>query len=316
MTLNGSGSSDPNAYRWSWGDGTNTYNPTGPSPTITLPSWGVYDVALEVTYPTGIVSTDSVRITAGDTIAPRTTAAVVGTMNADGVYTSKVDVTLTATDACTGVKEIHYTINGAETVYRVDPVAKVASTTFSLVNSGTYVITFWAVDNAGRASSPVQIAPVPVNNGGGGGGGGGTCVGVTLYSDGSGQLLYALDGNTYQPVTGPVTVCGTIDMLAYGYTTPSANVELVQTLLITVDITVSGTVQGLIDLVHQYVTDQNVANELSAILASASNATTPSDQDAYLQEFKKKVQAQSGKKITAEVAGILTRAADFIINNN
>jgi len=40
VTLNGSGSSDPNAFLWTWSDGTNTYTATGPAPTITLPFGG------------------------------------------------------------------------------------------------------------------------------------------------------------------------------------------------------------------------------------------------------------------------------------
>src|SRR6266511_5193762 len=156
LTLDGTGSSSPGGapltYAWTWTDGANTYNATGAAPAVTFPRWGTYAVGLQVTDTSGLTSPDTVNITVGDTIAPRTTASVVGTRNENGVYTSAVTVTLTSRDACTGVKEIHYTIDDAEHVVTFTPVA-VASTLFTVSDSGTHAITFWSVDNAGRVSS-------------------------------------------------------------------------------------------------------------------------------------------------------------------
>jgi hypothetical protein len=54
-----------------------------------------------------------------------------------------VTVDLTATDSCSGVKEVHYSVNGVETVVPGD----IATFIISNAVEGIYNTPFWAVDN-------------------------------------------------------------------------------------------------------------------------------------------------------------------------
>lgn len=86
-----------------------------------------------------------------DTTPPVSTATVSGTIG-NGIYISDVFITITAQDA-SGVKEIHYTINGTETV------VPGATATISLTADGVYGVSYFAVDNAGNAEvSPYSVA--------------------------------------------------------------------------------------------------------------------------------------------------------------
>lgn len=101
--------------------------------------------------------------------APVSTAVISGTLGQNGNYTSAVTATITAQDDG-GVKEIHYLVNGVETV--------VAGSTASieLASDGVYTISYFAVDNAGLAevaqpltvtidkTSPSVISTIPAIN--------------------------------------------------------------------------------------------------------------------------------------------------------
>jgi hypothetical protein len=66
---------------------------------------------------------------------------------ANGWYITNVDVTLTSTDnGGSGVKEIHYAINGNEMV------VSAAIAMFSITSEGTNTLDYWAVDNATPAN--------------------------------------------------------------------------------------------------------------------------------------------------------------------
>jgi hypothetical protein len=78
-----------------------------------------------------------------DTAAPVTAAAVHG--NGSGnTYINHAAILLKAADAMSGVKEIHYIINGSETV------VPNANATINLNQVGTYTIQYRAIDNAGN----------------------------------------------------------------------------------------------------------------------------------------------------------------------
>ena len=81
-----------------------------------------------------------------ESIAPVSTAAVTGTVGANGIYTSSPTVTITAEDLY-GVSEIHYIVNGAETVVS-GPTA-----TFTLSSDGNYDLSWWAVDKYGNVEA-------------------------------------------------------------------------------------------------------------------------------------------------------------------
>lgn len=153
LTLDGSGSSDPDGdpltYTWTWDAGS----AKGVSPTVSLP--------LEATVITLAVSdgkttaTDTISIAVQDTTPPVTTA----TGGSGNWYNANVISTFSATDSCSGVKEIHYTVNGAETVVLGGSVSVV------ITSEGTNAITYYAVDNAGNIESPnsftVKIDKMP-----------------------------------------------------------------------------------------------------------------------------------------------------------
>jgi hypothetical protein len=93
------------------------------------------------------------------TPAPVTTARLGGLQRADGWFRSNVTVTLTATDAVNGIREIHYrTDNGAETVVRPAALAATATATLTVSQVGTHVVSAWAVDGRGNAEPPKTTA--------------------------------------------------------------------------------------------------------------------------------------------------------------
>ncbi len=142
VTLDGSGSSDPEGdeltYAWTWDGGS----AEGINPTVTLP-YGITTVTLTVS-DGEYEDTDQVDITIGDTTPPTTSAILEGELGNNGWYISDVTVTFTSTDTCTGVKEIHDTINGDEIV------TSGYTASFTLNQDGTYAVTYWSVDNAGN----------------------------------------------------------------------------------------------------------------------------------------------------------------------
>ncbi|UCH96035.1 MAG: PKD domain-containing protein [Candidatus Aminicenantes bacterium] len=78
-----------------------------------------------------------------DTVNPETTAAIHG--NGSGnIYINHATIILEASDTMSGVKEIHYIINGSETVVFN------SKATINLNQVGTYTIEYWAMDNAGN----------------------------------------------------------------------------------------------------------------------------------------------------------------------
>lgn len=161
------------------GGGTNTAAGQAPqfqSPytsanvTITIPSdanpgaWSVTEVTIQgfngnaysptqldfTSFPTGSVTAFAVDPPAPpDTIAPTTTATPEA-----GWYNTDQTVSLTATDNAggSGVKEIHYSINGG-----AETVVAGSSASFVLSAEGSYTISYYAVDNAGNAESPNSL---------------------------------------------------------------------------------------------------------------------------------------------------------------
>ncbi len=85
-----------------------------------------------------------------DVTPPTTTALVTGTLGDNGWYVSDVQIILIATDNDGGscVKEIHYTVDGIETV------VPGSSATFTISTDGTHTVSFYAIDNAGNVEKP------------------------------------------------------------------------------------------------------------------------------------------------------------------
>jgi len=79
-----------------------------------------------------------------DTTPPVTAIALSGTAGTNDWYVSDVGVTLTATDDAggTGVKELHYAVDGVETVVAGGTAA------ISITTEGTYSLSYYSIDNA------------------------------------------------------------------------------------------------------------------------------------------------------------------------
>jgi hypothetical protein len=85
-----------------------------------------------------------------DTVPPLTTASLSGTL-VSGVYDSQVTVSLSATDATSGVAAIYYKI-GSGTAHSYVSYGG----PFKIEDAGNHVISYYSVDVAGNAETPVQ----------------------------------------------------------------------------------------------------------------------------------------------------------------
>jgi hypothetical protein len=145
VIFDGSASYDPNSkplsYTWTWDEGY----AEGVNPIVWLP-FGSTVVTLTVSNGKETAK-DTVNVTICNSLPPNTT--VTGTT---GKW-DRTDVLLTfsATDNCTGVKEIHYIINGTATVISGNSASVLIRT------EGINDISYYAVDNAGNSESPKNM---------------------------------------------------------------------------------------------------------------------------------------------------------------
>jgi hypothetical protein len=72
---------------------------------------------------------------------------------------SDVQMTLTAADNIggSGVKEIHYTVDGTETVVQGSSVS------LSIVSDGNHAVTYYAIDNAGNVETPPHDMSISID---------------------------------------------------------------------------------------------------------------------------------------------------------
>ncbi len=87
---------------------------------------------------------------------PTSTAVYSGTVGCNGIYVSDVTVAITAQDLI-GVKEIHYLVNGVETI------VPGAAATIRLSEEGKYSLSFFAVDSYGNAET-AQTTTITIND--------------------------------------------------------------------------------------------------------------------------------------------------------
>ena len=150
IVLDASGSTDPNLP-----DDTLTFSWTGPGiaaiedgQVVTVSGLGVGDHTFSVTVTDSEGATDSasVTVTVEDTTPPVTVASVAAA-NANGWYKTNVTFSLSASDSCSVIASITYTLSGAQTGGSTDPGA---STTAVISAEGTTTITFFATDVEGN----------------------------------------------------------------------------------------------------------------------------------------------------------------------
>jgi hypothetical protein len=94
-----------------------------------------------------------------DTSAPTSHIQMTGTMKESGWYSTPVSITITAEDEGSGVKEIHYKLDGVETVVAGD------TATFTVSGDGEHNIEFWAVDFTGNEGEHFTIPTFRIDSG-------------------------------------------------------------------------------------------------------------------------------------------------------
>lgn len=145
VTLDGSASNDPDGdsliYRWSW-QGSSA---EGPISTVQFPM-GATEVTLTVTDGKN-TATDTVNIIVRDTVPPFTT--IMGAD--DSWHNTDMQITFVASDSCSGVKDIHYSVNGVEAIISGDRAS------LALSADGIYDINYFSVDNTGNIESSKTV---------------------------------------------------------------------------------------------------------------------------------------------------------------
>ncbi|MFJ8579575.1 OmpL47-type beta-barrel domain-containing protein [Micromonospora sp. NPDC093277] len=153
-----------------------------------------------------------------DTTPPTVTATVTGDRDADGAYVGGATVTLSASDADSGVDRVEYSLDGQPYAGYTTPV--------TVTQPGQHTVTYRATDKAGNTSSPQQVsftvvdppapdttpptvtASVTGQRDADGAYVGGATVTVSAVDTESGvdRIEYALDGGAYTRYSAPVTV--------------------------------------------------------------------------------------------------------------
>ncbi|MEU1590765.1 plastocyanin/azurin family copper-binding protein [Micromonospora sp. NPDC005710] len=177
----------------------------------------------------------------GDTTAPTVTATVAGDQDTDGNYLGAATVTVTATDADSGVETIEYQVDDTSFTPYTEPVRVTAI--------GDHAVQFRATDQAGNTSTvgsvsfrivepgeedttaPVVTAALAGDRDDDGNYVGTATATVTATDSGSGvaTIEYALDGAAFTPYTDPIVVnTAGMHMLHYRATDVAGNTSAEQ----------------------------------------------------------------------------------------
>jgi hypothetical protein len=118
-------------------------------PTATLTTEGTYTLAVELPLENDVNSADNIKTQAigVDASAPVTSYTLNPTApnGENGWYTTDVTVTLTATDAMSGVDHIYYKVNDGPTM--------TYTAAFKLTASGNSSVIYWSVDKVGNTEA-------------------------------------------------------------------------------------------------------------------------------------------------------------------
>ena len=177
-----------------------------------------------------------------DSVAPVSSDVLTGTLG-NGWYTSSVQVTLTASDATSGVAGTYYAVDGGSTAAYGAP--------FSVSSNGAHAVTFYSVDRAGNveqretasfaidAALPVTSSVLAGPAGSNGWYRGGVQVTLTASAvSGVAGTYYAVDGGGTQSYAGPLSFSGDgTHAVTYYSVDKAGNVESPKT----VDVDIDGT---------------------------------------------------------------------------
>ena len=250
-----------------------------------------------------------------DITPPVTTAVATPGPNGDGWNKTDVAIALTATDddCCFGVKQIVYTLSGAQTGSATVPGA---SASVTITAEGVTTLTYHAVDSEGNVE---------------------TAKALVIRIDKTAPLVSYTGLRTYD-VSETINIAFTATDSLSGIASSSGDqvsgvaadtLPVNQDLLVSASATdkagntgsASGqyrvivTFEGLCQLVDRWVTQPGVRNSLCQKLRAAKAARERGNVDAsnnILDAFIHEVEAQSGKAIPADKATTLIRLAQAL----
>jgi len=114
---------------------------------ISITAYGSHTVQYWSTDHAGNVeAAKSLPVTIADTTPPSSSMSLSGTPGTNGWYTGTVTVTLSATDAGSGVAAIKYFVDGAT-------VTHTYTVPFTISSDAAHTVTFWAIDQAGNTET-------------------------------------------------------------------------------------------------------------------------------------------------------------------
>jgi len=94
-----------------------------------------------------------------DETAPTSAITMSGTMKDSGWYSTAVKIKITADDTGSGVKEIHYILDG------VEKVVPGAVAEFTISGNGIHTLEYWAVDNLGNEEIHHTVPSFKIDSG-------------------------------------------------------------------------------------------------------------------------------------------------------
>jgi hypothetical protein len=267
--------------------------------------------------PNNGVDDDCNPATVDDPTAPTTTATVAPPPNANGWNQTEVTVTLSATDAGSGIKSLEYTLAGAASGAQV---VGGAATTIPISPEGATTVSFFATDQAGNQETPPKTklvrvdktAPtltVPANFSVNATGPSGAVVTYTVTATDnltpSPSVSCTKASGSAFPI-GTTTVTCTATDLAGNSTSKSFTV------------TVKGALEQVDDLIAKVQSlpiDTKTKNSFLSQLTAAKDLITKNNITGAcgkLKDFIRSVSSQSGKKLTKQQADDLIADAERI----
>ncbi len=159
-----------------------------------------------------------------DTVGPVSSAQVSGTLANDGSYLSSVTVTLTSSDATSGIQSEQYRIDGGPWMTYTAP--------FTIGGNGTHLLDYFATDVAGNSEAvrgqsiwitgnlhPLPVSTLTSTGTAGSAGWYVSAVTVTITAtSGSGSavsIAYRLDGNAWATYATPIVLLDGRHVLEY-----------------------------------------------------------------------------------------------------